>query len=117
MADETLKPIEEVQVGDQVKSRNGINKVKEAHIYSIDGNITMYSLNNLKVTHNHPMFVDGKWSTPSELKWNNKEEFIGKLYNLVTDDSFIVEGVIASGTAQDNLNVVVDENGISKVIY
>ena len=48
MADETLKPIEEVQVGDQVKSRNGINEVKEAHIYSIDGNITMYSLKQFK---------------------------------------------------------------------
>lgn len=62
------------------------------------------------------MFIDGKWSTAEDLNWKSNLEFVDKLYNLVTDDSFIVEGVFASGTAQDHLNVVVDEKGISRII-
>ena len=116
MADGTFKPIEEVKLGDYVKSRNGVNEVKEAHIFSVDNNLDIYSLDNIKVTYNHPVYIDGEWTTPKDLNWNSKKVFVDKLYNLVTDDSFTVGGIIASGTAQDNLNVIIDSNGISKII-
>jgi len=116
MADGSFKPIEEVKQGEYVQSRNGNIIVKEAHTYKVGDHIKIYSNNNLKVTFNHPMFIDGKWSTAEDLNWKSNLEFVDKLYNLVTDDSFIVEGVFASGTAQDHLNVVVDEKGISRII-
>ena len=116
MADNTLRAIEDILVDDKVKSRNGFNIVKETHTYAVDGDLTMYSLNKLKVTHNHPMYVEGKWSTPSELNWESNTEYVGRLHNLVTEDSFVIEGMIASGTAQDGLNVVVDANGLSSIL-
>lgn len=57
---ELLKPIEEVKLGDYVKSRNGVNEVKEAHIFSVDNNLDIYSLDNIKVTYNHPVYIDGE---------------------------------------------------------
>ena len=85
MSDGTLKPIETICVGDwvaaydpQEKKKIGARVVETFH-HTPDEMSDYYLIVNgsLKVTPNHPMFVNGKWKDAGELQigdslWNNK---------------------------------------------
>ena len=75
----------------------------------------MYSKENLTVTDSHPLFFNGEWSTADKLGWESKFMFVDKLYNLKTNNNFIIEGIAASGTTHDSLNVTTDEKGYSRI--
>tara|TARA_B100000780_G_scaffold28156_1_gene17857 strand:- start:359 stop:1141 length:783 start_codon:yes stop_codon:yes gene_type:complete len=110
MGDNTLKPIEDVKIGDEVKTKEGINAlVEDTYVYDERQIRTIYSKDQLKITHNHPVFVNNKWLTAEELEWDSEEMFVDKLYNIQTKDNFIIEGIVVSGTThEDWFNNVVE---------
>jgi len=117
MYDGTLVAIENVKKGDLIRTKEGnITFVKDTFIYNIQGLKQIYSKDKLQVTNTHPLYIDGKWSTADELNWDNEIIFVEKLYNLETEDNFIIEGIAASGTTHEHLDVVVDSDGYSKII-
>ena len=75
----------------------------------------MYTNGIFTVTDSHPLFVNGEWATADKLGWDSKYMFVDKLYNLKTENNFIIEGIVASGTTHDYLNVSVDENGYNSI--
>lgn len=117
MGDDTLKPIENVKIGDKVKTKEGnITLVEDTFIYNTKGIKRIYSKDKLKITHNHPVYVNNKWLTAEELNWDSELMFVDKLYNLKTEDNFIIEGIAASGTTHEYLNVITDSNGYNKIL-
>ena len=42
--------------------------------------------------------------------------YVKNLYNLKTKDNFILEGIPASGTTHNELNVVKDNDGFTKIL-
>ena len=76
MADGSLKDIEDVEVGDLVQSYDTDNDEWVAGVvtevfHHAPEEMTDYYLiinNELRVTPNHPLYVDGKWITADELK-------------------------------------------------
>ena len=116
MSDGTYKAIEDVKVGDSVTTKDGpCCLVEDTFIYNIKSIKKMYTKENLTVTDSHPLFVNGEWATADKLGWNSKYMFVDKLYNLKTENNFIIEGIVASGTTHDYLNVSVDENGYNSI--
>ncbi|MCD6237542.1 MAG: hypothetical protein J7K13_06300 [Thermoplasmata archaeon] len=76
MADGSFKNIEDVMVGDEVRSydaENGkwsIGKVREIFHHAPEEMTDYYLILNhdLRVTPNHPVYVDGKWKNAGELR-------------------------------------------------
>jgi hypothetical protein len=76
MADGTTKNIEDIKVGDIVKSYDTVNKVSKgktvAKVYHhTPQEMTEYYLvinKNLKVTPNHPLFINGVWKKSGDAK-------------------------------------------------
>jgi len=110
MADDTLKPIEEIVVGDIVSTMNGgSTSVEDVYEYNVQAITNMYSNGNVTVTDTHPMFLDGEWKTADVAGWKSEAIYVDKLYNLNTNSNFIIEGIPADGTTHNGLNVVKDE--------
>ena len=116
MQDGTLKAIEDIKIGDSVQAKDGTScLVEDTYIYNVQSIKKMYSNGNLTVTDSHPLFIDGKWSTADKLGWESKYMFVDKLYNLKTDNSFIIEGIAASGITHNSLKVSKDESGFTNI--
>ncbi|HEC94537.1 MAG TPA: hypothetical protein ENI45_01055, partial [Thermoplasmatales archaeon] len=104
MADGSLKRIEDIRVGDLVKSYDTVSGewrvgvVTEVFHHS-QGEMTNYYLvfnGDLRVTPNHPVYVDGKWVDAGKLKvgdvfGGNVIESIEKIYRRVPTYNFEVE--------------------------
>tara|TARA_R100001244_G_scaffold38406_1_gene34779 strand:- start:964 stop:2025 length:1062 start_codon:yes stop_codon:yes gene_type:complete len=98
MFDGTLKAIEEIKIGDIVKSLNRIFEiVKNTLIHDINDVMRVYKKGVLRTTDAHPIYINNKWTTPKQLNWDSELTFVDKLYNLDTDNTFIAENVIVSG--------------------
>ena len=116
MEDGSVKFIEEIKVGDRVQTKDGSScSVEDTYVYNVKAIKKMYSKENLTVTDSHPLFFNGEWSTADKLGWESKFMFVDKLYNLKTNNNFIIEGIAASGTTHDSLNVTTDEKGYSRI--
>jgi hypothetical protein len=117
MADNSLKEIQDIKVGDIVLTKDGTNcVVEDTYIYSINQMTKMYTNGNITVTNSHPLFINGEWSNAEQLGWESKIMYVKNLYNLKTKDNFILEGIPASGTTHNELNVVKDNDGFTKIL-
>lgn len=117
MGDGSLKSIENIKTGDKVKTKEGKTvSVEDTFIYNVQSIKKMYSKDNLTVTDSHPVFIKGEWATADKLGWDSKLMFVDKLYNLKTENNFIIEGIAASGTTHEYLDVITDSNGYNKIL-
>jgi hypothetical protein len=108
MSDGTTKPIEDIEIGDEVSTMHGKSNVEDTYKYSVNREIEIYTNDQITVRNPHPLFIDGEWKTPKEAGWESKHMYVENLYNLKTDSNFIVEGVPADGTANDEFEVEKD---------
>ncbi|MFC1703383.1 polymorphic toxin-type HINT domain-containing protein [Candidatus Omnitrophota bacterium] len=72
MADGTTKPIEDINVGDmvlaydEISGKNTPDKVKEVFVHTADEYLVIN--NHIRVTSEHPFFIEGKWVKAGNLK-------------------------------------------------
>ena len=103
----TMKAINEIRKGDEVKSIKNGKVVKgivtDTLIHPTNDVVEVVKINGITADPYHPVYVDGKWIPIKELG-NVTTEFIGDWYNLEidghTDDSehnYIIGNLIASG--------------------
>ena len=97
MKNNTSKNIQDVKIGDKVKTTNGFALVIETLKHDINDVFKIYTNDLLRTTATHPLYVNEEWTTAEELGWNNELMFVDKLYNLKTDNVFIVDNVVVSG--------------------
>jgi len=117
MADDSLLEIENIKVGDKVKTKEGeIVDVEDTYTYNVNSITKIYSNGELYVTDTHPLFIDGEWKTAEQLGWKFEYKYIDKLYNLKTNDHFIIEGIPASGRTHESLEIVKDSEGFTKIL-
>ena len=117
MADDSLLEIENIKVGDKVKTKEGeIVDVEDTFTYNVKSITKIYSNGELYVTDTHPLFIDGEWKTAEQLGWKFKYKYIDKLYNLKTNDHFIIEGIPASGRTHESLDIVKDLEGYTRIL-
>ncbi|RLF26389.1 MAG: hypothetical protein DRN01_04845, partial [Thermoplasmata archaeon] len=140
MADGSSKRIEDIRVGDLVKSYDSkygrwrVGVVAQVFHHS-PSEMTDYYLvlnHDLRVTPNHPVFVDGRWVDAGELKTGdvfggNLITSIERVYSRVPTYNFEVEpyhtynvvwgggssSVVHNAMAQKNVSVVLKQAGIS----
>lgn len=98
MSDGTWKSIENIQIGDLVRTKEGTNvPVLDSFIWNANDTIPMYTNGELTVTDGHPLWIDGKWQTADKLGWDNELTYVDNLYYLQTENNYIVEGIPATG--------------------
>ena len=101
MFDGTIKNIKDITVGDIVTTMTGEKGiVKDAITHPINDIVPVYYNGNVKAEGNHPILVDGQWTTPKEAGWSYEWRFIDNFYNLEIEGgehTFTVEGVVVSG--------------------
>jgi hypothetical protein len=97
MDDGTLKSIQDVKTGDEVKSLNGKVKVKNVLVHDINDIERIYNNSSCYTTDEHPLYINNRWTNAKELNWNSESQFVDKLYNLETESTFIINNVVASG--------------------
>ena len=101
MFDGSTKAIEEVKVGDEVKTKTGEKGiVKDALIHPVNDMIPVYKYNNTEVEGNHPIFIDGEWKAAKDYIDTSEWKFVNEFYNLEVEGgehTYIVEDLIASG--------------------
>jgi len=124
MFDGSTKPIGEVKVGDEVKSYKDGQYVKglvtEALIHPTEAVVDVYKSDNMIAEPNHPVMIDGEWSTFDKLG-EVEQMYITNWYNLEVDGhdvegsehNFIVDGHIVSGLGDnDVLNTVYNRQNL-----
>lgn len=124
MFDGTSKPIGEVKVGDEVKSFKDGKYVKglvtEALVHPTEDIVDVYKSDNMIAEPNHPVMIDGEWSTFDKLG-EVEQMYITNWYNLEIDGhdvegsehNFIVDGHIVSGLGDnDVLNTVYNRQNL-----
>ena len=92
-----FKNIQDVEAGNIVQNANGDAVVKRLITHEINDVYRIYTNGSVNTTAEHPLYVNGKWTNAEELNWDNELTYIDKLYNVETDDTFIVDGIVASG--------------------
>lgn len=93
MADGSVKNIQDIKIGDYVKSRYElINKVLPARVSKVYqhtademGEYYLIINKNLRVTPNHPLFTNGKWTAARDVKVG--DYLLGIIGNLITISS------------------------------
>ena len=110
----TLKAIELVKIGDEVKSIKNNKVVKgivtDLLIHPTNDVVEVIKINGITSEPDHPIFVNGKWIAAKTLG-NISNEFIGNWYNLEIDGNtensehnYIIGGLIVSGLG-DNVKL------------
>jgi hypothetical protein len=114
MFDGTLKAIELIKVGDEVKSIKNNKVVKgivtDSLIHPTNDVVEVIKINGITSEPDHPIFVNGKWVAAKTLG-NISNEFIGNWYNLEIDGNiedsehnYIIGDLIVSGLG-DNIKL------------
>ena len=107
MYDGSLKAIDKVIEGDEVKSSKNGKVVKgivtEALLHPTNDVMQVVKINGITAEANHPILVNGKWVAASTLG-EVTTEFIENFYNLEVDGNiedsehnYIIGGLVASG--------------------
>ena len=98
MADGSVKNIEDVKTGDLVASydettgHNKVSKIAETFVH--DNNTEYLIINNqLKVTPNHPMWINGEWQRADSARAGDKLRHINGSYVLVDSIEKVEEQV------------------------
>tara|TARA_R110002167_G_scaffold45166_2_gene135755 strand:+ start:4466 stop:5482 length:1017 start_codon:yes stop_codon:yes gene_type:complete len=97
MNDGTLKNIQEIKAGNKVRSKDGKTIVKRLIKHDINDVYRVYTNGLVNTTADHPLYVNDKWTNAEKLGWDNELTYVKNLYNIETENSFIVDGVITSG--------------------
>lgn len=112
MADGTLKPIEEVQLNDEIATGSGtVGRVTETLSHAVDKVVEVAILKtahgDLVGTPDHPVLQADEWIDFAAFSPESKRErrYIDKFFNLEVDGhlmetsmhSYIVNGIVASG--------------------
>jgi hypothetical protein len=107
MYDGSLKAIDKVIEGDEIKSSKNGKVVKgivtEALLHPTNDVMQVVKINGITAEANHPILVNGKWVAASTLG-EVTTEFIENFYNLEVDGNiedsehnYIIGGLVASG--------------------
>ena len=119
MADDSIKNIQDIQIGDLVKSYDEkTQEYKPGRVNNVfhhtPEEMTDYYLilnNDLKVTPNHPVYLNGKWVTAGELKvgdfFGKEITSIKRIYERVPTYNFEVKGTHTYKIIWDNTNSIV----------
>ena len=101
MFDGSTKAIEEVKVGDEVKTKTGEKGiVKDALIHPVNDMMPVYKYNDTEVEGNHPICIHGRWMAAKDYIDNLEWKFVNNWYNLEIEGgehTYIIEGLVASG--------------------
>ena len=101
MFDGSTKAIEEVKVGDEVKTKTGEKGiVKDALIHPVNDMMPVYKYNDTEVEGNHPICIHGRWMAAKDYIDTFEWKFVNEFYNLEVEGgehTYIVEDLIASG--------------------
>jgi|10_taG_2_1085330.scaffolds.fasta_scaffold03019_2 hypothetical protein len=97
MKDGDFKNIQDIKTGNKVQNVNGEAIVKRLITHEINDVYRIYTNGSVNTTAEHPLYINGKWTNAKELNWDNELTYIDKLYNVETDDTFIVDDTVASG--------------------
>jgi len=101
MFDGTFKAIEEIKVGDEVKTKTGEKGiVKETLIHPVNDMVPVYKYNDAEVEGNHPICLHGRWMAAKDYIDNLEWKFVNNWYNLEIEGgehTYIIEGLVASG--------------------
>lgn len=106
MKDGTLKNIQDIQTGDEVRSINGSSAVKKLMTYEINDVYRIYTNGPVNTTADHPLYMNGKWTNAEKLGWDSELTYVDKLYNVLTNEAFIVDGVVATGLQELELKEI-----------
>jgi hypothetical protein len=106
MKDGTLKNIQDIQTGDEVRSINGSSAVKKLITHEINDVYRIYTNGPVNTTADHPLHMDGKWTNAEKLGWDSELTYVDKLYNVLTNEAFIVDGVVATGLQELELKEI-----------
>jgi len=102
----TMKAIELIKVGDEVKSgRNGeMGIVSETFVHPVNDVVQVVNINGITAEPYHPVLVDNKW-IPIKKLGNISNKFIDNWYNLKiegnTNTNYIIGDLIVSGLGND----------------
>ena len=114
MFDGTLKAIELIKVGDEIKSIKNNKVVKgvvtDSLVHPTSDIVEVVKINGITSEPDHPVFVNGKWVAAKTLG-NISNEFIDNWYNLEIDGNiedsehnYIIGGLVVSGLG-DNVKL------------
>jgi hypothetical protein len=79
------KLIEEIRKGDVVETEMGPQKVRDVISNHVESHPVCTINGILRITHKHPIKYEGKWVHPKTVAFETREQFTGKLTNLVID--------------------------------
>jgi|TARA_B100000085_G_scaffold285641_1_gene322709 hypothetical protein len=101
MFDGSSKAIEKVKVGDEVKTMTGEKGiVRDTLIHPVKDISPVYSNGVVGSDPDHPIYLDGKWTTPKKAGWDSEWKYLDNYYNLEIEGgehTYVIGGVIASG--------------------
>ena len=101
MFDGTSKAIEQVKIGDEVKTKTGEKGiVKETLTHPVNDMMPVYKYNDAEVEGNHPICIHGRWMAAKDYIDNFEWKFVNNFYNLEIEGgehTYIVDGLVASG--------------------
>lgn len=117
MLDGTMKAIELIKIGDEVKSIKDNKVVKgvvtNTLIHSTNDVVEVIKINGITAEPKHPVFVDNKWILIGELE-TTTYQFIDNWYNLEVDGNtgdsehnYIIGNIIASGSYPERTDSIV----------
>lgn len=115
MSDGTMKAIDLIEIGDEVKTGRdgGTGIVSETLVHPVNDITQVVNINGITAEPYHPVLVDNKWIPIKELG-NISNKFIGDWYNLKiesnTDTNFIIGDVVVSGLGNDCQRLLKDSD-------
>jgi hypothetical protein len=115
MSDGTMKAIDLIEIGDEVKSgRDGeTGIVSETLVHPVNDVVQVVNINGITAEPYHPVLVNNEW-IPIKKLGNISNKFIGDWYNLKiegnTDTNYIIGDLIVSGLGNDCQRLLKDSD-------
>ena len=115
----TLKAIELIKVGDEIKSIKNNQTVKgivtNTLIHPTNDVVEVIKINGITAEPKHPVYVDNKWILIEELE-TTTHQFIDNWYNLEVDGNtgdsehnYIIGNLVASGSYPERTDSIVSD--------
>jgi hypothetical protein len=81
LRDGTLKPVTNLKKGDVVQSEAGFSTIEE--VRQMYANAQVCKINEMRITHKHPIKIDGEWCMPKTVAFETREDYAGVMFNFV----------------------------------